>query len=175
MDCMQSFTLRLDQPILLSGGNGVIKSWGTAGQYYWSASNTPSNATSTFNLQGFKNPNIYGMSVVGFVHGDPSSINACAVVSDWAIKMSINGTAPLPSGNKLSAPDGFLLYTTSPLTNIFSLSKYTPSIMFSEPYQSVTSITFDSLETQGIGAEFLNVVALNYDLSVTFYYQYEGE
>ena len=47
--------------------------------------------------------------------------------------------------------------------------------MFSEPYQSVTSITFDSLETQGIGAEFLNVVALNYDLSVTFYYQYEGE
>ena len=174
-DCMKSFTLRTNATLLLSSGNGSIKTWGTVGQYFWSASNTPNNQTSIYNLEGFKRTNIYGCTVVGYVKGNPTSVNACALVTDWTFRISFQGTSPLISGQKVSAPDGWSLITTGPLTNAFALGKYTNSITFADPIQSVTSITFEALETQGMGAEFLNVVSINYDLIFTFYYDYEGE
>lgn len=174
-ECMQSFTLRIDQPILCSAANGTVKTWGTVGDYNFSAKTIPSNTVSIFDLTGFKRTDIYGITVIGSVQGNPGSINSCCVVTDWSFDLTLGGQAPLVSGKKSTTSDGFLLYTNTPLVNTFSFSKNTNSIMFANPFQSVTTITFEQLVTQGIGAEFLNVVALNYDLSFTFYYTYEGE
>lgn len=174
-ECMQSFTLRIDQPVLCTNSNGFVKTFGTVGNSDFSARTQPLNQYSIFNLTGFKSTDIYGVTVIGSVQGNPQSINACCVVTDWAIDVSIDGQAPLVSGQKSTVQDGYLLYTNSPLINIFSFSKNTNHIMFANPITSVSSITFDALVTQGFGAEFLNIVALTYDLSFTFYYKYEGE
>lgn len=175
--CMRSFQLSIFQSITCTSGNSgtEIKTWGTVGQYFWSLSVKPNNASSIYNLTGFKNVNIYGVNVNGFVRGDPSSATKCAVVQDWMIFLNLDGNSGLISGDKSISPDGFSLYTLDPVLNYYQLSKYTSSVSLATPITSVKTITFESVFAQGIGAEFLNSIDLNYRLNFTFYYKYEGE
>jgi len=177
MDCYNSFQIRINQNFLaVAGGAGVsLRTWGTAGQYFWSTNFTPDGDTSRYDITGFKNVNIYGIICNGYVRGNSNSANKCAIVEDWNFFLSLNGTPPLISGEKLAAPNGWNIISTGTNLTGFHLSKNTNSIMLANPITSVKSITFDTMYAQGIGAEFLNEVALNYGLNFTFYYRYEGE
>jgi hypothetical protein len=172
---MKSFTVRINQNTLVSAANSTIRTWGTVGQYYFSAKTTPTNTPSIFNIEGFKNVDIYGVSVVGGVQGNSASVNACAVIEDWFFTIKVLGQVQLISGSVSTTSNGFNINTVTPDINFIALSKNSNSVMLSTPYQSVSSVSFESLKTQGIGAEFLNVVSLDYDLYFTFYYKYEGE
>ena len=174
MDCMQSFTIRINQNFVVDTTSGNIRTWGTVGQYFWSMS-TGVNGGSTYNLSGFKNTNIFGVSMNGAVKSNSGLATGNALVTDWSIIIGINGNAPLISGAKTVSPDGFNLITSGSGLNFFNLSKDTNSVMFQDPYTSVKSISFDALFAQGMGAETFETVALNYNLNFTFYYQYEGE
>lgn len=175
MDCLRSFTIRINQQLLCTNANGVVKTWGTAGDYYFSADNTPLSLGSKFDLTGFKNTDIYGASVTGIIKGDPNSVNAKCIVSNWSFKFFLDGQTPLVSGAIDPTVNSYNLFVTSPNANFLTLSKDTPCIMFSNPFKSVKSIRFDGTLIEGYGAEFLNLVAVLYDLSFTFYYKYEGE
>jgi len=173
---MKSFQIRIAQNfVVVAGAAGVtVKTWGTVGQYFWSMAWTPNGFDSVYNLTGFKNVNIYGVSVNGYVRGNSNSTK-CAVVEDWNFLLSLNGTPPMISGSTRVSPDGFALISSGSLVTGYNLSKNTNSIMLADPITSVKSITFDTFYAQGIGAEFLNEIALNYGLNFTFYYKYEGE
>jgi len=175
--CMKSFQIRIAQNfVVVAGAAGVnVKTWGTPGQYFWSMAWTPGGFDSVYNITGFKNVNIYGVTCNGYVRGNSSSVNKCAVVEDWNFLIILNGTPPLISGSTRVSPDGFGLITSSNLVTSYNLSKNTPSIYMADPITSVKSITFDTFYAQGVGAEFLNEVAVNYGLNFTFYYKYEGE
>lgn len=175
MECLQSFNIRTQESSVATNSTGNVRTWGTVGQYYFSLIHYPTNVGSRYNLGGFKRTDIYGISVFGYVQGDFANATECAVVEDWSFTLAINGTAPLVSGSVETAFNGFDIKATSPGLNTLALSKNTNSIMFANPYQSVKSITFEALQAQGKGAEFLNRVALIFDLTFTFYYKYEGE
>jgi hypothetical protein len=174
-DCMESFNVRINQSTVFDDTNGGVNTWGTVGQYYWTSINYPSSQFSTYTLQGFKNINIYGVSVNGFVIGDPSGIASKSVVLDWSFMLRINGTPSLTSGITDTVANGWNIKTLPPDINQFSLSKNTPSLMLANPIQSATSINFNFLLGQGIAATLLDTVYLYYDLYFTFYYKYEGE
>jgi len=173
--CMKSFQITIGQSYTVDNGtNRSIKTWGTVGQYFWSAEFAPNGNSSIFDLEGFKNVNIYGISVNGYLRGVASGTK-CAVVTDWSFNLKITGTPPLISGTKRVSPDGFALYTNDSNVTEYCLSKTTNQIILSDPIASVKSIQFLVLQAQGVGAEFLNEVQLNYLLNFTFYYKYEGE
>ena len=174
--CYNSFAIRIQGASTVAAGNPLtnIRTWGTVGQYYFSLDFTPGGG-SIYNIQGFKNVNIYGLGVVGYVSGYANSANKCAVVNDWAINIAINGNPPLISGKTSPTNDGYGIITAGLPVTRYNLSKYQNSIMLSDPINSVKSITFNSFYANGIGAEFLNEIELYYDLNYTFYYRYEGE
>jgi len=174
--CYNSFAIRVQGAQTVASGNPLtsIRTWGTVGQYYFSLDFTPGGG-SIYNIEGFKNVNIYGFGVVGIVNGYANSANKCAVVSDWAINLSINGNPPLISGQTSVTQDGYGIATSGAPVTRYNLSKYTNLMMLGDPITSVKSIGFNSFFAQGIGAEFLNQVELYFDLNYTFYYKYEGE
>ena len=174
IDCMQSFRVRIRGNTTVSSANGSIRTWGTLGQYFYSLSFAPNNGSSVYNIEGFKNVNIYGVHLNGGVKGSPTSANKCAVVNDWYFGIGIDGNYPLVSGSK-GTPNDWDILTDGTGLNIFTLSKNTNLLRMDSPMTSVKKITFDVMSAQGVGAEFLNEVTLNYNLDFTFFYKYEGE
>ena len=173
--CMKSFQLQIGQSFTVTNTlNQSIKTWGTVGQYFWSTSFLANSDISVYNIQGFKNIDIYGVKMLGNVTGGHGGVK-CAVVTDWGFNISLDGTPPLISGIKSTSPDGWGLKSLPPDILTFPLSKTANSIMLSDPITSVKSISFNYMDAQGIGAEFLNQVQLYYALNFTFYYKYEGE
>lgn len=175
--CYNSFAIRLQGAAFVAAGNPLtaIRTWGTAGQFFFSLEFTPAGGGSVYNIGGFKNVNLYGLAVTGFVTGASFSANKCAVVNDWAVNIAIDGNAPLISGKTSTTQDGYSINTLGAPVTRYNLNKYTNLIMLGDPITSVKSIAFNSFFAQGIGAEFLNEVDLYYDLNYTFYYKYEGE
>jgi hypothetical protein len=174
--CLKSFQIRIERNSFtaVDGATGTsVRTWGTPGQYFFSAVFKP-GSDSQFNITGFKNINIHGITATGFVRGASNSTK-CAVVQDWNFLLVINGTPSLISGFVRTSPNGFNLVTEPPGVLIYNISKHTPTIILSDPIASVKSIDFDSIYAQGIGAEFLNEIAFNYNFNFTFYYKYEGE
>jgi len=174
MDCMESFSIRINQSTVFNDLNGAVKTWGTAGAYNWSSYNTPLNAFSTYNLQGFKRINIYGISINGYVQGEDGTFNN-ATVLDWGFKLTINGTASLVSGDVSTGSNGWAIQQTGNNVVQFLLSKYTPTLMLGSPIQGVSSVVFNTLFASGTAATLLDTVYLIYDLYFTFYYKYEGD
>ena len=174
--CMKSFQIRIAQNYLLVSGSpgNSLRTWGTVGQYYWSAGFNP-GSTSVYNLEGFKSVDIFGMSVNGYVKANSNSINKCAIVDDWAFSLILEGYPPLVSGFKRVSPDGFDLVTKGTTLPKYNLSKNQNSVMMADPIPSVKSITFEYIYAQGSGAEFLNEIEFQYSIMFTFYYKYEGE
>jgi len=174
-NCMRSFQLTIGQSFTVTNTlNQSVKTWGTPGQYFWSTTFTANSDISIYDLQGFKNVNIYGVQINGSVIGGHGGSKA-AVVTDWAFNIAINGTPPLISGEKRTSPNGWGLTTTGSGITSYYLSKNNNLITLADPITSVKSISFNSIDAQGIGAEFLSEVQLYYSFNFTFYYKYEGE
>jgi hypothetical protein len=173
---MKSFSIRIDGSNFFDDTNGFVRTWGTLGQYYFTALNFKTGfSNSVYNIVGFKNIDIYGISLNGYVMGEPTSATNSAIVQDWNMYITLNGQAALVSGITNASPNAWDIRTSSPLLNQFVLGKYTPSINLMSPFTSVQSIQFGFLATSGIGATVLDSVYLIYDLYFTFYYKYEGE
>jgi hypothetical protein len=132
------------------------------------------NYISTFNIQGFKNVNIFGVDVIGDFQPLITTVNP-AIVSDWQIRMRLNGQMPLISGNITAAPNGWSLTQGIPQSQIFTLSRFKTSFKLESPIQSVTSIQLDNLKINGIGPNSLLTVNVSWNLQFIVYYQYEGE
>ena len=168
MECLQSFSF-------YSSGNDAIgsfeglNSWGTLASNGWIVNSL--GTSSAFNIEGFKNINVYGIDLVGFV-GAKNGGNYGGIVTDWAFTLQLNGNQNQVSGNITPSPNYFAITTNS--QNVV-LSKLKPSIQFAYPIQSVKSIQIDELYATGTSLETLGSLRIAWSVTFVVYYKYEGE
>jgi hypothetical protein len=168
MDCLKSFTIHSSSSITTS----LASIWTQNSNNYWLLDR---NLSSSFNIEGFKNINIHGIKMLGFIDAQPAG-TLKAIVEDWTTTLQLQGgTIPQVSGNITASPNQWNIDNTSAFGRLFSLGKYNQEIKFASPFESVKSIQFLNLNAAGIGAESTTSVSLKWNLQWVFYYTYEGE
>jgi hypothetical protein len=166
MECLRSFNF-------LSSGNVTaafpqINTWGPASNLNWIYDSAP--GSSSFEIQGFKNVNIYKLSVTGYIQSTLSTDPA--IIEDWSFFVRVNGQNPVPQGFIGSIND-FNLATE--LTPLIALGKYNSSFIFESPITSVGSLQIVNLWAQGRGAQSGAAINLNWTVVFNVYYKFEGE
>lgn len=168
MDCLRSFNLLVSANSTVGAGN--ITTWGVAPQNYWLARET---GTSTFNINGFKNINIYSIEAVGTVTSVIGGLDQ-VIVQDWGWSIQIIGQPPLTNGNITAAPNTFVIQEQGINPNL-QLTKYTPKMEFTSPVASATQIIISQLSAAGIGARNLAAINLSWGFNFVIKYKFEGE
>jgi len=169
MDCMRSFTLNINQNFVFN--NTVFTEWNVLGTVLpWTMFDGSGSRFSIFNVTGFKNIDLYGVSLVGNVYPLLAPAQRQALVQDWGVELALNGNPALIGGsfgnNSFSATQG------SP--SVF-LSKYQNEYKLASPIKSVQDITISSLTASGIQNESGVSVDLAFEVSLIVYYKFEGE
>jgi uncharacterized delta-60 repeat protein len=77
--------------------------------------------------------------------------------------------------NSNGTNDTAFITNTGDAARTFTLGKYNQKINFASPFESVKTIQLRDLRAQGIGAQSLASVSLEWQLQWIFYYSYEGE
>lgn len=171
MDCLRSFSFSTNLISTLTTGGADLKQWTTsAGNHYWQAY---AGTSSTYNIQGFTNIDVYGIDVIGNIQTQSNIGTNGVIVNDWSIDVSIDGQAPLVGGNVVGGYYGLDL--TIPDNNIFALGKYTNSVKFESPYISAKSIVLGKTRAQGIAFQTTGSINLFYKVNFVVYYKFQGE
>jgi hypothetical protein len=170
MDCLRSFTINIDLLNNVTGASN-LKQWNTAGgNHYWQVT---TGTSSTFNIEGFKNINVYGIDVIGSIQTDATIPNDGVIVNNWSIDVQIGGQAPQVGSSITASPNFYNI--TAGTNNFFALGQYTPSVKFASPFLSVPFIQFGSTFAQGIGYQTLGTVNLRMDLAFVVYYKFQED
>ena len=75
MECLRSFIVSIDQAGTFSGAD--VKTWLLGGQEYWALEKY---GFSSFEIQGYKNINIYGVDVIGQVQTQKAAaLGGCVI------------------------------------------------------------------------------------------------
>lgn len=172
MDCMRSFSFAVDLINTVSGATD-LKQWATsAGNHYWQVS---TGTSSTYNIQGFKNINVYGIDVIGSIQTQTNvGING-AIVNDWMIEVDIDGQQPLVGGFITGAPNFYAIDTTNPVNNNYMLGRYSNSVKFATPYLSTKNIILGPTFAQGIAYQTLLALNLRWKMNFVVFYKFEDE
>lgn len=166
MSCIQNFTLSFDLSRSFSVLNTNVRCWTAGGQNFWTARFL--NA-SVYDVQGFKNINIYKVKLQSYVTPIITSITG-AIVEDYSLAVEINGTAPILGGNfSTNSYNG----TTTNQPYIFT--KNNSEIEFASPITSVKFIKLGDISVQGYGWQLLNDIDLQVQANMIVYYDFEGE
>jgi hypothetical protein len=171
MDCLRSFVINIDRVATYTGVN--VKTWFVGAQEFWMVSDS---GTSVYNVQGFKNMDIYGIDVLGYVTTLRTAPTSGANVEDWTFEIRIDGQLPLASGIiQTSPPNYWNIEDSTAGTRTFALTKNTNSLKFADPIKSAQSLNFLQFYSHGSGGQTAGSVALDYSLNFIIYYKYEGE
>jgi len=169
MDCLRSFTLNINQNFVFT--NTVYTEWNTSGTVLpWIMFDGSISRNSIFNVEGFKNINVYGLSLVGNVYPLLAPSNKQGLVQDWGVEVNLGGTTPLIGGS--FGNNSFSVTLAQP--NVF-LTKYQNDYKLASPIESVKDITVASLTASGIQVESGVSVDLTFDVAIIVYYKFEGE
>lgn len=167
MSCIQNFTLSYDLVGTFNVSNTSVRCWISGGQNFWTARFI--NVASTYNVQGFKNINIYKVKIQSYLSPIITSVTG-AIVEDYSLSVEINGTSPILGGNfSTNAYNG----TTTNQPYIFT--KYNTEIEFASPITSVKFIKLGEISVQGYGWQTLNDIDLQLKANMILYYDFEGE
>lgn len=171
MECLRSFNLNIRQVTTATGSN--VKTWTVGSQEFWSAR---ISGISRFDIEGFKNIDLYKIKIVGDVYTQIASGIGGVIVEDWAFDLFLEGQMSLVSGKiNTSTTNYWNIITGSPESKTFTISKNTNEIIFDDPVKSLKYINFQNLTTQGYGGQTTGTVSLDWNLAFVFYYKYEGE
>lgn len=171
MDCLRSFNFRIE---LISNISGVseLKQWTTGvSQNFWQVSTL---STSTYNIEGYKNINVFGVDVLGTIQTQTNTVVNGVIVNDWSLDVTIGGQRPIIGGS-MAATNVYAIDLQNPGNRSFSIGKFTNSLKLADPYESVRFIQIGKTLAQGIAYETLATVNLRYDLNFVVYYKFEGE
>lgn len=169
MNCLRSFNFISSGSQNLSGAD--IDTWSN-GLHNFFIAQRPAGI-STFNIQGFKNINIYAIEVQGIVASGINTNNS-VIINDWSFFISVQGQNSLVSGLTVGSPNPYNI-AIQPTDVEFSLAKYSPKFTFLDPVKSAKSIKILGLKADGLGAENLLAVNLTWSVNFIAYYNYEGE
>jgi len=172
MDCLRSFTLNLNQNF--SFVNPQYLAWNTSGtgtNLPWTVeSGVSSSIFTVFNIEGFKNIDLYGISLVGNCYPTNATASRQGIVNDWGLNLFLTGNPTIIGGNFGVNNFGF-----NQDGNNIALTKYQNIYKLANPVKSVTRIQIDFLRASGIQFESSTGIDLTFDLSLIVYYKYEGE
>lgn len=172
MECLRNFSLTINAFNNYTALSGDLTVWGAPLNF-----SIIDTRSSIFDIQGFKNINIFGVDMVGNVSSGygtaPRTLNAN--VKDFEMAVLLNGTIPLPIGI-IGATNTFpIILNNTSIQQTSVLSKYKPSVKFESPIQSVKSITLQNFKAFGDHVQNAGQVNMGYFLQFIFYYEYEGE
>lgn len=174
MDCLRSFSFSTNLTNTITAASGELKQWSTLGNNYWQVyTNSSLVSPSIYNIQGFKNIEVYGIEAIGDIQTQQNIGIDGVIVNNWNIDISINGQQPLVGGSTIGGY--YNIDSTLPDNNIFSIGKYTNSVKFATPIISATSITLGRTRASGIGFQTLGSINLNWKVNFLIYYKFEGE
>lgn len=171
MDCLRSFNLNIRQTGTIIVPD--VKTWFVGAQEFWVVTLT---RNSTFDIEGFKNINLYKMAVYGDVYPQVAAGTGGGIVGNWSFDLSLTGQLPLVSGKVNTTDTNFWNIDTNASANkTFTLSRNNNVIEFDSPIDSLKKINFVALKAQGNGGQTAGVLNLVWDFTFLFYYKYEGE
>ena len=172
MDCLRSFTLNINQNF--SFASPEFLNWTVVpSQHPWTMQNgigSTTPAITDFNIQGFKNIDLYGIKMVGNCYPTLATASRQGLVNDWGIDLRLRGNFPLIGG--VFGVNNFGFYLGGDLV---SLTKYQNDYKLADPVKSVYEIQIINLNAQGIQTENATAIDLTYDVTLIFYYKFEGE
>lgn len=171
MDCLRTFNFTAGAQSNFTGTQ--IATWGVAPQNYWQAE-IGITTVSTFNIQGYKNINVYRIDVVGRVASIIQEPLRKAIVNDWTFLVRVNGQNSQIGGTITTSPNPFVIQDLS-INPTFLLGKYNSSIQLESPVASVTSIEIVGLQVSGIGAQDLTSINVGWGATFVVHYNFEGE
>lgn len=170
MDCTNTFVLNAEKNAFFTAASGEFTNYTIGTERFWQLETVTGHPV--FNIQGFKNVNIWGFDVVGDIHGfSPNN----GIINDWRIDLIIVGQQPIISGNIVPVSNGFNLSNSSAALNNYQLGRYKTKIELSSPIQSVTQIDFVRIAADGFANQSLTNLYLHWFFTFVFYYTYEGE
>ena len=171
MDCMRSFNFSLGFQSNMTPANG-FEYWQIGTQHFWLFQSNASN--STFNIQGFKNINIFKVEINGDINSDTLPVGFKALVQNWNLEFELTGQNSPIIGNITAVPNGFNMIQ-QPTNPKFNLSKYQRSVEFASPIQSASNIIVTHLYADGIANESILSAQLEVFITFNVFYKFEGE
>ena len=171
MECLRSFNFLASGQSNYTGAD--VKTWFVGAQEFWSY--TRSLSLSTFNIEGFKNVNVYGIDVIGNVSTLPQAVLGGCIPSDWSISLTVNGFVPLVGGFVTVTPNDYSMTIDQANIKSFDLGRYKTKFSLGSPIESVKSISISNLSANGSGGQTAGNLNLQYNFNVIVYYKYEGE
>lgn len=173
MDCLRSFHIHSENQFTANFTGAGVKTWTTGSQIYWSF--TRSGALSTFNVQGFKNVNVFGIDVVGAVSTFSGAPSGGAIPTDWSFQLLINGFVPIIGGTITNGATNYSFSNAQAKTQLFEITRFNPKFNLASPIESVSSISINALRANGTGGETAGNLNIESIFNIIVYYKYEGE
>jgi hypothetical protein len=167
MDCLRSFNITLDQVINFTTAGTNVRTWNTVNQHQWMVLDNVTD--SRFNVQGFKNINLYGIKMQGYCSTIITGTSG-AIVEDFGFQMVIGGQSPILGGS--FSPNGYSATITNQPIN---LTKFNSKFEFSTPIQSANFIEIGTFFAQGYGWQTASDISLSINATFIVYYDFEGE
>jgi len=170
MDCLRNFIININQASTFSGAG--VNTWVNGNRHGWSFEQL---GTSTFNVEGFKNINLHGIEMIGYMQPQVAAATGQCQIDNFGMDLYLDSSLPNVSGNISTFPNYWSLNTNNVAAKTVRLNKFTNKIIFNEPLTSLKFVNFERLVAHGTDWQTANTVSLDYDLTFVFYYKYEGE
>jgi len=172
MECLRSFTQSISIQNTLTSLNSVQSFWTSGLNIHCSAvtSFAAGVGPAVFQPQGFKNIDVYGISVTGEIITDPAVTTQGGIIDTWGVILNTSGSYAVLSGvnsNQVITPN------QNPGT--ISLSRFGNYIEFPSPIKSLSNICLNNIYIQASNCQVNTNLALFGQLQFTTYYRFEGE
>lgn len=172
MDCLRSFSLSVNQNFNFVAPQ--FNSWNVLGTNLpWTVEAGLSNFPalfSDFNIQGFKNIDLYGISMIGNCYPTNAPPSNEGLVNDWSVNLTLTGNPPFIGGNFGNNGFGFIQGGKD-----ITLTKYQNIYTLADPVKSVTQIQISFFRASGFQFQNSAAIDLTFDFSLIVYYKFEGE
>jgi hypothetical protein len=172
MECLKSFSFLINKTVNLTGADAKTWTTGTA-QHFWAA--TTGAVSSTYNIEGFRNINVYGVDLVGTVQTLATAVSGQCIVNDWNIELVISGNQPLINSNITASPNYYNISNNSTNNNQFALGRFNNTLKFASPIESVKFFQLGTTTASGWGYNNSADINLFWNLNLVIYYDYEGD
>lgn len=172
MDCLRSFNFSIANQSNYGAANGFLY-WQIGTQHFWTL-DISSAVGSKYNIQGFKNINIFKIEITGDINSSPQLAPFQCIVQNWSLGLEVVGQNSSSTGSVVAAPNPFSMIT-QPINPFFRLSKLQPCIEFKSPIQSAKEINVKNLFVDGIANQTILSAQIGYVINFTIYYKFEGE
>ena len=164
MQCMNQAEFFVSNSRLYTAASGEFKSWSPNSWVVKSAVNE-----FIFNIQGFKNVNLYGIKILADVQSGLSGTSQ-GIVTDYNFRCYLTGQYPEVSGTFTTNT-----YGATTIPTFITLGKYHNHVNFVDPIKSFSSIRFIVFSAQGINNALSTEINIDVNLNLYLYYKYEGE